>query len=302
MTRHFLEIDDLSTAEVNTVLDLSERPPVRVLSGKGVALLFEKPSSRTRNSSEMAVAALGGHPVSIRVEEVGLGGRETVEDLARTLGCYHAALGARVHDHAILERMVAALDGDSVAMPVVNLLSDMGHPCQALADLLTLRQCFGEVGGLTVAYVGDGNNVCRSLALGCALEGARLNVASPPGYELSGVDESRIRRLGGLVETTDRPADAVAGVDAIYTDVWTSMGQEEEWVERVRAFRGFTVDDALVVLGRSPCGGAPLPSRPSGRGDQRVGDRRAEERCLAAGCQPHALDERSALVAERRGA
>ena len=164
-TRHFLEVDDLTPDELRRVLDLAERPdPPQVLSGTGMALFFEKPSARTRNSMEMAVVGLGGHPVTIRPDEVGLDVRETTEDVARTLACYHAVIGARVFDHTKLERMAAAVD-----VPVVNMLSDESHPLQALADLLTIRAEFGDtMAGRTVVYVGDANNVARSLGIGAA--------------------------------------------------------------------------------------------------------------------------------------
>ncbi len=235
MTRHFLEIDDLTAAELTTVLDLAEVPIVRVpkvLAGQGAALLFEKPSARTRNSTEMAVVQLGGHPVTIRGDEVGLDTRETVEDVTRTLACYHSAIAARVFEHSKLERMAAVS-----SVPVVNLLSDLTHPMQALADLLTIRQAFGGLSGRTLAYVGDGNNVARSLALAGPLVGMKVRVASPVGYELEGTD----------AELTSDPAAAVAGADVVYTDVWTSMGQEDEAAARKRAFAGFIVDDALIA-------------------------------------------------------
>ncbi len=235
MTRHFLEIDDLSAAELSTVLDLAEVPIDRVpkvLAGQGAALLFEKPSARTRNSTEMAVVQLGGHPVTIRGEEVGLDTRETVEDITRTLACYHSAIAARVFEHSKLERMAAVS-----SVPVVNLLSDLTHPMQALADLLTIRQSFGGLSGRTLAYVGDGNNVARSLALAAPLVGMKMRVASPSGYELEGTN----------AELTSDPAAAVAGADVVYTDVWTSMGQEDEAADRLRAFAGFIVDDALMT-------------------------------------------------------
>ena len=241
MTRHFLEIDDLAPAELNEVLRMAEadlRPPV--LAGRGVALIFEKPSARTRNATEVAVAQLGGHPVSIRGEEVGLDTREPAEDVARVLAGYHAAIGARVMDHASLERMTAALDAAAMEVPVFNLLSDRAHPCQALADLLTIRQRFGATEGVKVAYVGDANNVCRSLALGCLMAGAQVAVACPDGY---GLDPAE---LPG-VSTTSDPAEAASDADVVYTDVWTSMGQEAEEKARAAAFSGFQVDGALMA-------------------------------------------------------
>ena len=237
-----MEIDDLSASELATVLDLSAAPnPPQVLAGKGAALVFEKPSLRTRNSTEMAVVQLGGHPVMIGAAEVGLGVRETPEDVIRTLAGYHAVVAARVFEHEKLERM-AALD----VVPVVNLLSDLAHPCQAVADLLTLRQHFGRLEGLAVAFVGDGNNVARSLSIAAALSGITMRIASPPGYELPEADVERVRALGGTIELTNRPEDAVKGANAVYTDVWASMGQEAEAASRRRAFEGFTIDDALM--------------------------------------------------------
>ena len=241
MTRHFLEIDDLAADELEEILrtaEADERPPV--LSGRGVALIFEKPSARTRNATEVAVAQLGGHPVSVRGEEIGLDTREPAEDVARVLAGYHAAIGARVMAHSTLERMAAALDSAAVDVPVFNLLSDRAHPCQALADLLTIRQRFGAIEGVRVAYVGDGNNVCRSLVRGCVMAGAQVAVACPEGYGLAPGE------LGGAVTTTV-PAEAVTDADVVYTDVWTSMGQETEGSARTGAFTGFQVDAALMA-------------------------------------------------------
>ena len=241
--RHLLEIDDLSADELVEVLDRAEAADLApVLSGRGMALVFEKPSARTRNSMEMAVVQLGGHPVVIRGDEVGLDVRESVEDVTRTLACYHAAIGARVFEHAKVERM-AALD----AVPVVNLLSDAGHPLQALADLLTIRQELGAFEGRIVTYVGDGNNVCRSLVLAAGAVGMQVRVASPPAYTLAPVDLYRIRLAGVEPELFDRADVAVAGADVVYTDVWTSMGQETQADGRRRAFEGFGVDDRLLA-------------------------------------------------------
>jgi ornithine carbamoyltransferase len=240
--RHFLEIDDLENDELTEVVSLAVEPnPPQVLIHQGMALVFEKPSARTRNSTEMAVLQLGGHPVAMRGEDVGLGTRETPEDVARTLGCYHAAIGARVFDHTVLERMASA-----AWVPVVNLLSDRAHPLQALADLLTIRDEYGTTAGRTLAYVGDGNNVCRSVALASVMAGMEVRIASPPEYTLPPEDVDRIRALGGAPLLTDRVEEAVAGADVVYTDVWASMGQEGEAADRRRAFESFTVDDEVM--------------------------------------------------------
>ena len=240
--RHLLDVDDLSPAELATILDLAEDPdPPRVLAGRGVALIFEKPSNRTRNAAEMAVTALGGHPVSIRGEEVGIGVRETPEDVARVLARYHAVLGARVDDHRTLEAMAAT----GVA-PVLNLLSDRAHPTQALADLLTLRQLWGGLAGRRVAWVGDGNNVARSFLLAAAMSGMEVSLGSPPGYRLDPVVLDAARALGARVVEADRPEEAVAGADAVATDVWVSMGQEDEAAARLDAFAGYQVDAELM--------------------------------------------------------
>jgi ornithine carbamoyltransferase len=243
MTRHFLEIDDLSADELREVLALaSETSPSRVLEGRGVALIFEKPSLRTRNATEIAVFELGGHPLTLRGEEVGLADREPVADVARVLSRYHAAICARVFEHSKLEELAA-----SSSVPVVNLLSDDSHPCQAVADLLTLQQHFGKVDGLEIAYVGDFNNVSRSLALAGALSGMGVRLACPPGYGPTEADLDRLRLLGVDPLVTSRPAEAVDGADAVYTDVWTSMGQEDESTARKQAFEGFIVDPMLMA-------------------------------------------------------
>jgi ornithine carbamoyltransferase len=204
-----------------------------VLAGRGAALLFEKPSNRTRVSMEMAVVQLGGHPVSLRGDEVGIDVRETAEDVARTLSQYCAVIGARVFEHAKLVRMAAV-----AGVPIVNLLSDEAHPCEALGDLLTLRQRLGTLAGRRLAYVGDGNNVCRSLMAAAALTGIGMRVATPPGYAPP---------ADGVTLLTNDPAEAVDGVDAVYTDVWASMGQEREAARRREDFAGFAVDDELMA-------------------------------------------------------
>jgi ornithine carbamoyltransferase len=247
VTRHFLEVDDLDPARLRTLLDNAvawKADPNRVppvLAGRAAAALFQKPSARTRLSIEIAVATLGGHPIYVRDEEVGLDQRESVEDVARTMASMCAVIAARVFDHDVLRRIA-----DVVDVPVVNLLSDVAHPCQALADLLTIREHFGDLEGRRIAYVGDGNNVASSLAFGAALTGVEVVLASPDGYELDAQVVDRARNLGGGVERAASPHDAVAGADVVYTDVWTSMGQEAERKQRLRAFAGWTVDAQLM--------------------------------------------------------
>ena len=250
--RHLLEIDDLAPHELQRVLELAlQADPPQVLAGKGMALLFEKPSLRTRNSMEMAVVALGGHPVYIGAAEVGLDSRESLADVVRAMAGYHAAIGARVFAHETVERM-AALG----ALPIVNLLSEAGHPMQALADVLTIRREFSATEGISVAYVGDANNVARSLALAAGLAGMSFRIASPDGYGFGDADLARIAAGGVDLLATDQPAEATAGAQVVYTDAWTSMGQEAEAAQRRRAFEGFSVtpetmagaaDDAIFM-------------------------------------------------------
>lgn len=247
MSNDFLEVDDLGPARLARVLDTAlawkaDRAAVpQMLAGRGVALLFEKPSARTRVSTEMAVVGLGGHPIFVRGEEVGLDTRESVEDVARTLAAFCDVIAARTFAHHTLERMA-----DVVDVPVVNLLSDAAHPCQAVADVLTLREHWGALEGHALAFVGDGNNVAASLGYACAFVGMELSIASPPGYELADAVVERIRNLGGTVELHADPYEAVEGAGAVCTDVWTSMGQESEREERRAAFARYQVDGALM--------------------------------------------------------
>lgn len=238
MTRDLLTIAGLDAGALTGLLDMAERDLGSPLAGRGVAMVFEKPSARTRSSMEMAAVQLGAHPVYIQKEEVGIGTRETAADVARTLACYHAVIAARVARHADLDEMAAATDA-----PVLNMLSERAHPLQALADLLTIRQLTGRIAGVRVAYVGDANNVCRSLAEGCVALGAELTVASPQGY---GFDADDLARLPGVRQVVD-PADAVAGAQVVYTDVWVSMGQAGEVDARRSAFAAYQVTADLMA-------------------------------------------------------
>jgi ornithine carbamoyltransferase len=251
--RNFFDLDDLDVGEWEHLLGLALDPPAHApLAGQGVALLFQKPSARTRNSTEMAVVDLGGHPIYIQGTEVGLDERETAEDVARTLACYHRVICARVFEHSMLVRMAGALQRSGFDVPVVNLLCDTAHPCQAVADVLTMREALGPLAGRVLTYVGDANNMARSLAKAGLLEGMEVRFASPAAYTFSGDDLSDLQALadrvgrGGTVQTTDDPGQAAKGAAVLYTDVWTSMGQETERATRLAAFEGFTVDDALV--------------------------------------------------------
>ena len=243
MPRHLLEIDDLNSTELDKVLSLSTQRSEELLLGKGAALLFEKPSNRTRNSIEMAIVQLGGHPVTIRPDEVGIGKRESTGDVAKTLSCYHALIGARVFEHETVSELSAYS-----SVPVINMLSDESHPLQALADLLTIKQEFGQLKGLKIAYIGDSNNVAQSLAIGSLMAGVEFRVASPKGYEFSEVSLKRIQSVGGQILQTGEPETAVEGANVIYTDVWTSMGQEAESATRLRDFNGFTVTMEMLSL------------------------------------------------------
>ena len=230
--KHLLAIRDLSADDLRTILALSEQPYTRVLQGKGVALYFEKPSARTRNSMELAAAQLGGHPVYLQPNELGIGERESVEDVTRTLACYHAVIAARVFDHKLLEQMAAVN-----AAPVLNMLSATDHPLQALADLLTIKQLLGEVAGKRIAFIGEANNVARSLAEGCALLGAELNIASPAGFGFG-------CPMLGVNQLVD-PAEAIDSADIVYSDVWVSMGDKDS-NERRELFEPYRVDSSLM--------------------------------------------------------
>ncbi len=242
--RHVLEIDDLRVGELERILDLARQPANEVpplLAGQGVACYFAKPSARTRNSTEMAVVQLGGHPVYITADEVGIDRRESAEDVTRTLACYHRAICARVFEHELLERM-AALD----VVPVVNLLSDGGHPLQAIADVLTIESERGPVADQNIIYVGDANNVARSLVLAVGALGGKVTVVAPPDRRFNEVDTDRLSAAGAPFTYGDRP-EVVSGGDVVYTDTWVSMGQEGERDQLLRTFEGYRVDDAMMA-------------------------------------------------------
>jgi len=251
--KDLLSIADFSAGDIrlliNNALEMKTEGWNSLLSGKTLALLFEKPSLRTRVSFELAMVQLGGHTLYLSPAEVGLGKRESVADVARVLSRYVDALAARTFSHQTLELLAA----DS-AVPVINALSDREHPCQALADLLTIYEKKERLEGLTIAYLGDGNNVAHSLLLAAAITGVNMRIASPAGYQV----EESIRQLakasadesGAELFLTEDPRLAVTGADVIYTDVWASMGQETEAESRRRIFAGYQLNQQLLPLAR----------------------------------------------------
>jgi len=247
MTRHVLDLADVDRDGLETILNLAVREPSLLgspLGGRGVALIFEKPSNRTRHSTEMAVVQLGGHPISTRGDEIGLDIREPVEDVVRVLAGYHAVVAARVFDHHILTRMTSVS-----TVPVVNLLSDRSHPLQAVADVLTMKREFGSLANRAVCWIGDFNNVARSLGEACAMQGASIRLACPEGHGADDADMQRMLDLGAAsVEQFRNPLIAAAGCIAVHTDTWTSMGQEAEASSRSMVFAGFTVDERVMAV------------------------------------------------------
>jgi ornithine carbamoyltransferase len=245
MPRHFLTGAELSASELLALLDRAlelKAAPLcsRALEGRSVALIFQKPSTRTRLSFDVGVRELGGHPVVLRADELQLSRGEPARDTALVLSRHVAAVGVRTGPHEMLEQLA-----EHSGVPVINMLTAQHHPCQALADLLTLRQAYASLHGLRLAYVGDGNNVARSLAILGTLAGLDVAVASPPGYELE-QDLALPDGATGTLTLLEDPRDAVAGACAVYTDVWVSMGDEQTAEHRREALAGYQVDDALL--------------------------------------------------------
>src|SRR6478609_182099 len=245
MPRHFLTGAELSTTEIDALLDRAlelKRAPLcsQALANRSVGLIFERPSTRTRVSFEVGISELGGHAVVLRSDELQLSRGEALRDTAIVLSRHLAAVGVRTGDDAIVEELA-----EHSAVPVINMLTHLHHPCQALADLLTLREAYGSLRGLRLAYVGDGNNVARSLAVLGTLAGVDVAVASPPGYELEG-DLAPPAGAAGSLRLYGDPREAVAGACAVYTDVWVSMGDEERAAVRRDALAAYRVDDSLL--------------------------------------------------------
>jgi len=251
--KDLLSVADLGGEDIQLLIsdavDLKARGWLTMLSGKTLAIMFEKPSLRTRVSFELAMRQLGGQTIYLSPAEVGLGGRESVPDVARVLSRYVDAIAARTFSHQTLEVLASYS-----SVPVINALSDWEHPCQALGDLLTIYEKKGELRGLTLAFVGDGNNVARSLMLAASLAGMNFRIASPPGYVVDDrvvhLAQSNAVNSGAVVFCTDDPRLAVNGADVVYTDVWTSMGQEAESEVRRQIFAGYQVNSELLSLAK----------------------------------------------------
>jgi ornithine carbamoyltransferase len=252
MAEHYLTVDSLGPQKVRQVLDLSRRFKANrgrhreVLAGGQVGMLFNKPSTRTRVSFEMAARELGMLPTTLRPDELQLGHGETIADTARVLSRYLSALAIRTFEQALVEEVAA-----HATIPIINALTDEHHPLQALADTMTIEEEFKGLAGVRVAFIGDGNNVCHSLAEAAGLTGFSLVIATPDGYRpdeaiLAGA-RARAVVSGGSIVVVEDPAEAVAGADAVYTDVWASMGKEAEAAERARIFVGYTVNADLMA-------------------------------------------------------
>jgi ornithine carbamoyltransferase len=273
--KHFLSMIDLSTDTLTQLLTESarlkaahsRRVPGHSLCGRVIGLIFEKPSLRTRVSFESGIAQLGGTSLYLPGNEVGLGWRESLGDFARTVSQYVDALVLRVYRHETLVSLAR-----HATIPIINALSELSHPCQALADILTIRELFGCEKGRTIAFIGDGNNVARSLAVGCGKLGMKFVLACPPGY---GFDDKfkadyRARVSPDLALEFNNPKDAVRNADAIYTDVWTSMGQEAERDERLKKFAPYQVNSQLLAMAPAHC--KVLHCLPAHRGEEITDD------------------------------
>jgi len=246
---HLLSIADLSYSDIinllDTASDLKEKrkrgKTTDELKNKTLAMLFEKSSTRTRISFEVAMTELGGHAIYLNYKDVQLGRGESIADTARVMSRYVHAIMARVYKHETLTGI-----SENSTIPVINGLSDLEHPCQLLADLLTIREYKGKFKGLNFAWIGDGNNVCNSAMIACAIIGMKMTVACPEGYEPNGQIVSKARELGGMINIIRDPLKAAKNADILSTDVWVSMGDEEEYDQRLRDFKPYQINSKLL--------------------------------------------------------
>jgi ornithine carbamoyltransferase len=271
--RDFLSLTDLTPAEIERLLslasDLKQRhkrgEPTPLLAGKAVALLFDKPSLRTRASFEVGMYQLGGHTTYMQAQDIGLGVRESINDVGRVLSRYYDGLAIRTFAHKTVEDLARA-----ATVPVINALTDLLHPCQILAALQTLHEHFGSIMGLQIAYIGDGNNVANSWLLGAAQMGLRLAIACPKAYQPDRAIVQQAQRVaeetGAALWIVEDPRQAVKGVDVVYTDVWTSMGQEQEAAIRREVFRPYQINTALMA--ETPSHTVVMHCLPAHRGEE----------------------------------
>jgi len=271
--RDFTRMAAWSPEDIKTVLDLADelkalqqaREDHRLLPGRTLGMIFQKPSTRTRVSFEVGISQLGGHGLYLRADDLQLGRGETVKDTAVVLSRYLDAIMIRTYAQEDVEELA-----EHASVPVINGLTDVAHPCQALADLMTIRERLGRLSGVRVAYFGDGNNVCASLMLGASKFGMRFVAATPAGYEPEETVVKSARRSavqsGGTVELTHDPRDAARGADVLYTDVWTSMGQDAERERRLKDLAGFGIDSELV--GRAAADAIVLHCLPAHYGEE----------------------------------
>ncbi|CAD6494341.1 MAG: Ornithine carbamoyltransferase, anabolic [Candidatus Argoarchaeum ethanivorans] len=271
--KHLLSINDLTHEEINSLLDkaddLKEKRKrgkiTRELEHKTLTMLFEKSSTRTRISFEVAMRELGGGSIYLNLADTQLGRGESIADTAKVISRYVHAVAARVNDHHTLVELA-----EHSTIPVINALSDIEHPCQLLSDLMTIREYKGRLKGLTLSWIGDGNNVCNSAILACSLEGIHINIATPRGYEPDQNIVMQARELGGSITLTDNPEDAAAGADVLYTDVWVSMGDEAETMKRLNDFKKYQINSKLLQHAKNNV--TVLHCLPAHRGEEITGE------------------------------
>ena len=290
---HLVDIDTLSPEDLETVLDraavLKSGEDDTQLPQTTMGMLFEKPSTRTRISFETGMTELGGHAIFLGPEDIQLGHGEPLKDTSRVLSRYVDVVMARLFDHADLLEIATYSD-----VPVVNGLTDEAHPCQTLADLLTIREAFDGFDDVQATWVGDGNNVGQSFVLGCALAGIDLTVCTPPGYGMSDAVLERADELGQAPEVVDDPVEAVADADVLYTDVWVSMGQEDRRAEKLAAFEGYQVNMDLL----SETDAVVMHCLPAHRGEEITDDVLESDRVLVWDQAENRLHAQKGLLVE----
>jgi len=251
--KNLLSMADLSLEEIYSILDLAAEIKEKRAQGKltdhlknkSLGMIFEKSSTRTRVSFEVGMNDLGGHAIYLNSNDIQIGRGESVEDTAKVLSRYLHGIIARVYSHDTLVKL-----SENASIPVINALSDEEHPCQVLADLLTIREYRNKISGMKFVWVGDGNNVCNSLMLACAIVGMEMVVACPKGYEPNEKFVAKARELGGVLEITNDPLKAAENADVLYTDVWVSMGDEEEEAQRLADFKSFQINRDLIAVSK----------------------------------------------------